>query len=318
MNNMVSDVINPDLLHSIEGKKRELDALRPFSTELVRKLEEQFTVECTYNTNAIEGNTLTLRETELVINRGLTIGKKSLKEHFEAINHKDGINYLYDFVQKKKELDENAIFALHKIILKNIDNIDGGHYRTSNVMITGAIHIPPSAIKIQRLMNEFFEWYYTYKTELSIAELAAWVHYKLVHIHPFIDGNGRTARLLMNLVLIQNGYPPAVILNVDRKKYYRVLKDADREKYNDFFDFIGRSIERSLLIYLNAMKSKNDIEDKYGYISLQEATKLCDYGIEYLSFLARTGKLQAVKIRRNWMTTREAVLEYLEGKKSPK
>jgi Fic family protein len=314
MDIMVCDILNPDILDSIEGKKRELDSFRPFSAGLVRKLEEQFTVEWTYNTNAIEGNTLTLQETELVINRGLTIGNKSLKEHFEAINHKEGIKYLYDFVQKKKELDENIIFALHKIILKNINDIDSGHYRSSNVMITGAIHIPPSAIKIQRLMNEFFEWYYTHKRKLSVAELAAWVHYKLVHIHPFIDGNGRTARLLMNLILIQHGYPPAVILNVDRRKYYRVLKEADREKFNGFIDFIGRSIERSLLIYLNAIKSKNDIEDKYGYISLQEAAKLCDYGIEYLSFLARTGKLKAIKIQRNWMTTKEALSDYIERK----
>jgi Fic family protein len=115
----------------------------------------------------------------------------------------------------------------------------------------------------------------------------------------------------MNLILIQSGYPPAIILNVDRQKYYRVLKDADREKYNDYMNFIGRSIERSLLIYLNALKSKNDTEDKYGYISLQEAAKLCDYSMEYLSYLARTGKLQAIKIRRNWMTTREAVLDYV-------
>jgi len=309
---MVSDVMNPDLLKSIEGKKRELDAFRPFPTEIVRKLEEQFTVEWTYNSNAIEGNTLTLKETELVINRGLTIGKKPLKEHFEAINHKEGIQYLYNFVKKKKELDEDTISALHKIILKNINDTEGGHYRTSNVMITGAIHIPPSAIKIKKLMNEFFEWYYKNRKKLSIAELAAWVHYKIVHIHPFIDGNGRTARLLMNLILIQNGYPPAVILNVDRQKYYRALKDADREKYNSFFNFMGRSIERSLFIYLNAFKSKGDKKDKYGYISLQEASKLCGYGIEYLSYLARTGRLQAVKIRRNWMTTREALLEYTE------
>jgi len=309
---MVSDVLNPDLLKSIEGKKRELDSFRPFSAEIARKLEEQFTVEWTYNSNAIEGNTLTLNETELVINRGLTIGKKSLKEHFEAINHKEGIQYLYDFVKKKKELDEDVILSLHKIILKNIDDTEGGHYRTSNVMITGAIHIPPSAIKIKRLMDEFFEWYYKNKKKLSVAELAAWAHYKIVYIHPFIDGNGRTARLLMNLILIQNGYPPAVILNVDRQKYYRALKDADMEKYDGFINFIGRSIERSLLIYLNALKSKNDKKDKYGYISLQEASKLCDYGIEYLSYLARTGKLQAVKIRRNWMTTREALLEYTE------
>jgi Fic family protein len=307
---MVSDIFNPDLLKSIDGKKRELDSFRPFSTEILRKLEEQFIVEWTYNSNAIEGNTLTLKETELVINRGLTIGRKSLKEHFEAINHKEGIQYLYDFVKKKKELDEGTILALHKKILKNIDDTEAGHYRTSNVMITGAVHIPPSAVKIKRLMNEFFEWYYENKKKLSVAELAAWVHYKIVHIHPFIDGNGRTARLLMNLILLQNGYPPAVILNVDRQKYYRALKEADKEKYGNFMNFIGRSIERSLLIYLNALKSKNDKKDKYGYISLREASKLCDYGIEYLSFLARTGKLQAVKIRRNWMTTREAILEY--------
>jgi Fic family protein len=312
---MLSDTLDPNLLKSIEGKKRELDSFRPFPGELVRKLEEQFTVEWTYNTNAIEGNTLTLQETELVINRGLTIGNKSLKEHFEAINHKEGIQYLYDFVQKKKELDEGTVLALHKKILKNINETEGGHYRAPNDMITGAVHISPSAIKIQKLMNEFFEWYYAQKTKLSIAELAAWVHYKLVYIHPFIDGNGRTARLLMNLILIQSGYPPAIILNVDRQKYYRVLKEADREKYNDYMNFIGRSIERSLLICLNALKSKNDTEDKYGYISLQEASKLCDYSMEYLSYLARTGKLQAIKIRRNWMTTREAVLDYV-GKMS--
>ena len=312
MNIMISDIINPALLGRIEEKKRELDSLRPFSPEIVRKLEEQFIVEWTYNSNAIEGNTLTLQETELVISRGLTIGNKSLIEHFEALNHKEGIQYLYNFVKKKKDLNEETLFAVHKIILKNIDDLEGGHYRRSNVMITGSIHIPPSAIKIQRLMDDFFEWYYENKKKLSVACLAAWVHYKIVYIHPFIDGNGRTARLLMNLILIKHGYPPAVILNVDRKKYYRLLKEADKENFFGFFDFIGRSIERSLLIYLNALKSKNDKEDKYGYISLQEAAKLCDYSIEYLSFLARTGKIKAIKIRRNWMTTREALSDYID------
>ena len=309
---MVSDMINPELLKSIEGKKRELDSFRPLPAAIVRKLEEQFTIEWTYNTNAIEGNTLSLQETELVINRGITIGNKTMREHFEAINHKEGIQYLYSFVKKKKKLDEAALLELPKIILKNINDADGGHYRSANIMITGAIHIPPSGIKIQRLMNEFFEWYYKNKSKLSVVELAAWVHYKIVWIHPFIEGNGRTARLLMNLLLIQNGYPPAVILNLDRRKYYRLLKEADRENHNGFIDFIGRSIERSLLIYLNTIKSQNDTENKYGYISLLEASKQCDYSMEYLSFLARTGKLQAIKIRRNWMTTREAVLDYVK------
>jgi Fic family protein len=310
---METDTINTNLLKSIEGKKRELDTFRPFSPEIVRKLDEQFTLEWTYNSNAIEGNTLSLQETDLVINRGLTIGNKTLKEHFEAINHKKGIQFLYDFVRKKKELDEKIISEIHKIILENINDIDAGHYRNTNVMITGAVHIPPSAIKIPRLMTEFMEWYYEHKSKLSIVELAGWVHYRMVYIHPFADGNGRTSRLLMNLILLQNGYPPAVILNIDRKKYYQVLKEADREHYNNYFNFIGRSIERSLLIYLNALKSKNDKEDRYGYISLQEAAKMCEYGIEYLSYLARTGRLQAVKIRRNWLTTKEALMDYIKN-----
>lgn len=198
------------------------------------------------------------------------------------------------------------------MILKNISEIDAGHYRNENVMILGAIHLPPPAVKIPKLMAEFMEWYYENKTKLSVVELAAWIHYKLVYIHPFIDGNGRASRLLMNLILLQHGYPPAVILNIDRKRYYKFLKEADRGRYINFFNFIGRSVERSLLIYLNALKSKNDTEDRYGYISLQEASKLCDYGIEYLSYLARTGRLSAVKINRNWMTTREALMDYVE------
>jgi Fic family protein len=178
-------------------------------------------------------------------------------------------------------------------------------------MILGAAHIPPSSVKIPRLMQEFLEWYYSNKRKLPVVELAAWVHYKLVHIHPFIDGNGRTARLLMNLILLSHGYPPAVILTVDRKKYYRVLMEADRERYTNYFDFIGRSVERTLIIYLNALKSKNDVQDKYGYISLREASALCDYGVEYVSYLARTGRLGAIKIGRNWATTREALADYL-------
>jgi Fic family protein len=308
----IIDIIDVGLLKSIEGKKRELDALRPLSPEIVRGLDEQFTTEWTYNSNAIEGNTLSLRETDLVINRGLTIGNKTLKEHFEAINHKEGVQFLYDFVKKKKELDEKVVLEIHKIILKNISDMDAGRYRNANVMITGALHLPPSAVKVPKLMMEFMEWYYRHKSKLSVTELAGWVHYRLVRIHPFIDGNGRAARLLMNLILLRNGYPPAVILNIDRKKYYRVLKEADRGRYSGYFNFIGRSIERSLLIYLNALKSRNDKEDRYGYMSLRDASKICEYGIEYLSYLARTGRLKAIKIRRNWLTTREALLDYIE------
>ena len=317
---MQSDMLglmNQKLLTSIEGKKREFDRFRPLSPGILQKLREQFILEWTYNSNAIEGNTLSLQETELVLNRGLTIGNKTLKEHFEAINHKNGIEFVERFVVKKKNLDETFIKELHLLILKNIDDRNAGVYRVTNVRILGAIHIPPNPYKIPHLIQEFLAWYYEHQHTMPIPELAAYVHYKFVCIHPFIDGNGRTSRLLMNLVLMQNGYPPAVILNIDRKKYYRVLKLADLDKPQEFVNFIGRAIERSLIIYLQSIKPVANIKERQGYISLKEATQYCNYSLEYLSLLARQGKLPAVKFQRNWMTTREAIEDYKDNRKNP-
>lgn len=318
LSDMIQGSMDKRLLDSIEGKKRELDRFRPLPSTVVQKLNEQFTLEWIYNSNAIEGNTLTLQETELVLNRGLTIGNKSLQEHFEAINHKEGIKYLEKFIEKKNDLSEDFIRSIHKIILKNINDYEAGNYRNTNVRILGAVHIPPNPMKIPALMNEFIEWYYTNKYTMPIPELAAWIHYQFVYIHPFIDGNGRTSRLLMNLVLLQNGYPPAVILNIDRKKYYSVLKQADLNKPNEFINFIGRAIERSLIIYLNSVKPVSKKTELQGYITLKEATKYCNYSLEYLSLLARKGKLPAVKFQRNWMTTREAIENYKEANKKEK
>ncbi len=318
--NMESDIVLPMnriLLLSIEGKKRELDRYRPLPSGIVAKLREQFTLEWTYNSNAIEGNTLTLQETELVINRGLTIGNKTLQEHFEALNHKAGIELVERFVEKKSDIDEVFIKNLHSIILKNIDDTGAGVYRVSTVRILGAVHIPPNPVKIPKLMQEFLAWYHENRHVLPMPELAAYVHYKFVCIHPFIDGNGRASRLLMNLVLMQNGYPPAVILNVDRKKYYRVLKQADLDKPQDFIDFIGRAIERSLIIYLNSIKPATEATEHQGYISLKDATEYCEYSLEYLSLLARQGKLPAVKFNKNWMTTREAIESYIQNRRPP-
>lgn len=301
------------LLDSIEGKKRELDGFRPLPPSIAHKLNEQFALEWTYNSNAIEGNSLSLRETELVLNRGLTIGNKSLQEHFEAINHREGIRFLEAFVGKKNNLSEDFIQDLHRIILKNIDDQEAGHYRRANVRILGAVHLPPNPVKIPALMNELIEWYYKNKSALPVPELAAWLHYHFVCIHPFVDGNGRTSRLLMNLVLMQHGYPPAVLLNVDRKKYYSVLKQADLDRPNEFLNFIGKAIERSLVIYLNSIHDVSEATPPRAYIPLSEATKYCDYSLEYLSLLARKGRLPAVKFQRNWMTTREAVEDYVEA-----
>lgn len=301
--------MDKNILKSIEGKKKELDKHRPLNTSIAGKLEEQFELEWTYNSNAIEGNTLSLQETEVVLRRGITIGGKSVNEHLEAINHKDGIKYIEDIIKKRIDMSEDVIREIHRLILKGIDDLEAGAFRRHNVRIVGAFLIPPQSIKVKAKMDELLVWYFENKYNMPIPQLAAQMHYRFVCIHPFIDGNGRVARLLMNLVLMTNGYPPAIILNVDRKKYYRVLNDANKGNEEYFEDFIGRSIERSLIIYLNSIKP--DLSEREGLISLKEATKYCDYSQEYLSLLARKGKLSAIKINKEWVTTQEAIEEYI-------
>ena len=304
--------MNEKLLSSIEGKKRELDRNRPLNASIVRKIEEEFTIAWTYNSNAIEGNTLTLQETEIVINTGITIGGKTVNEHFEAINHKEGIEYLKSVVNKNEKITEGTIKKLHALILKSIDDKEAGNYRKHNVRIIGANHLPPQSIKVPRLMNEFIEWLNMNEYTMNISQLASEVHYKFVMIHPFIDGNGRVARLIMNLILMKYGYPPAIILKVDRKRYYRVLNEANLGKMGSYENFIGRAIERSLIIYLNSIEP--DQREEQMFIRLKYATKYCDYSQEYLSLLARKGKIAAVKINKDWMTTREAIEEYIKNK----
>ena len=304
--------INPEILERITEKKKALDSVRPVSQSAFRKLKERFAVEWTYNSNAIEGNTLTLNETRLVLERGLTVKGKSLRDHLEAINHRDAIDYLETLVNIKEDINENMIKRMHFIILKGIDDKDIGIYRNVRVRIAGAVFTPPSPLKIDGLMSELIKWL---KTEnMHPVELAALAHYKLVHIHPFIDGNGRTSRLFMNLILMRYGYPPAVLLNNERKKYYDRLKKSDMGDTEPFVNLIAQSVERSLDLYLEALEPEVSGDQKE-FILLSEAAKETPYSQEYLSLLARQGKLGAIKISRNWMISRYELKRYLEKQK---
>ncbi len=299
-------------LAAIGRLKEQLDALRPFPKAAIGRLHEQMVVEWTYNSNAIEGNTLTLKETAIVLQQGLTISGKPLREHLEAVNHRQAITELEQMLQEKKNLDEAAVRALHRIILKGIDDHEAGHWRRERVRILGAIHLPPDPRKIPIQMDQFFKDLDLEYSSLHPILRAAMAHHRLVYIHPFIDGNGRCARLFMNLLLMQSGYPPAVILKTDRRKYYRVLQEADQGKYHQYFRFIMRAVERSLALYLQALTPSADVGyEKQGYITLAEAAKGTPYSQEYLSLLVRKGKLAAVKFQRNWMTTHDAVREYI-------
>ncbi|MFH1790108.1 MAG: Fic family protein [bacterium] len=304
-----------EVLDRLRQKKKKLDSFRPFSKSVLNRLREQFVIEWTYNSNGIEGNTLTLRETALVLREGITVRGKTLKEHTEATNHKKAIEFVENFVVKKSGLTEKILLDIHGIVLSDIDDEYAGIYRNQNVRILGARVIPPNPLKIQRLMDEFFKWLNNNSDKLHIIEQVALAHYKLVKIHPFIDGNGRTSRLIMNLLLMQKGYPPAVILKNDRKKYYSTLNEANMGRFKPFVLFVAQSIERSLGLYLEAIEPKINKKqvDLTEYISLMDASKICNYSQEYLSLLARRGKIHAIKRNRNWLITKESIEEYINN-----
>ena len=211
------------MFSKIDQLKEQLDQLRPLDPRLVKNLQDDLILRWTYHSNAIEGNTLTLLETKVVLEDGITIGGKSLREHFEAINHREAIFYLHDIIQKNELFSEWQIRNIHQLILKNIDDEQAGRYRTVNVEISGASHFPPDYVLLTDKMAQFVDWYHTQANALHPIEKAARVHADFVGIHPFIDGNGRTSRLLMNLELMKAGYLPCIITVESRLKYYEAL-----------------------------------------------------------------------------------------------
>ena len=216
-----------NLLSQIDRKKRELDTRRPLTEGELERLNEEFVVEYTYNSNAIEGNTLTLRETDLVL-RGLTVDSKPLKDHLEAVGHKDAFDFVRELVKENAPLSEHNIKQIHYLVLADKKQ-DRGVYRRVPVHIMGAHHEPAQPYLIEPKMEQLLQEYKD-DTEHIITKLARF-HIEFEGIHPFIDGNGRTGRLLVNLELMKAGYPPIDIKFKDRMKYYDTF-DAYHVKHN--------------------------------------------------------------------------------------
>ncbi len=306
--------LSPKLATRIDQKLERLQGLRPLPSSAVKKLQERFEIEMTYNSNAIEGNSLTLKETFLVINEGLTIKGKPLKDHLEAKDHHAALEMVYELVSHDSQptLSEHLIRTLHQLVVKKTDEEYAGKYRTSNVFIGGADHIPPDALQVPTDMRHLMSWLAKEQKRLHPVELAALLHHKLVYIHPFFDGNGRTARLVMNVTLIRNGYPLAVILKNDRQKYYRALQAADNGKLSALVKLIAQAVERSLDIYLKTLTPASQHKENYQLLS--EISKNTPYSTKYLNLLARQSKLEAHKQGRNWLSSKEALRRYLEGR----
>ena len=215
------------ILLIIDKKKKELDTRRPLTEGEIARLNEEFVVEYTYNTNAIEGNTLTLRETDLVL-KGLTIDKKPLKDHMEAVGHKEAFDYVRELVKDNIPLSENIIKQIHFLVLADKKD-DRGVYRRIPVRIMGAAHEPVQPYLIQPKMEQLLIDFKN-SNEHIVTKLARF-HIEFEAIHPFIDGNGRTGRLLVNLELMKAGYPPIDIKYIDRFAYYNAF-DAYHVKHN--------------------------------------------------------------------------------------
>jgi Fic family protein len=239
---------------ALEAKKAALDRLRPLPPEVVRTLDAWFRVELTYTSNALEGNTLSRRETAVVLEKGLTVGGKSLMEHLEATNHARAIDFVHSIASAKKRraVPERDILRLHELVLEGIDAANAGRYRNVAVRIAGSTVVLPNPRRVPDLMEQFCDWLRS-SVDLHPVALAGEAHYRLVTIHPFVDGNGRTARLLMNLLLLAHGYPPAIIRPRDRVAYLGALETAQLGGSKTAYDnLIARAVVRSLDIYLDA------------------------------------------------------------------
>ena len=285
MNNQLNLVeLYPDsndlntLLDQIDDLKKSLDSFRPLQGEHIEKLNQYFDEVYTHDSTSIEGNTLTLQETALVLNKGVTIGGKSLREHFEIINHKEAIDYIKELVQSKEIFNKKVLLDIHHLILKNIDLDNAGKFRNIDVMISGSAHKPPTFLQVQNLMDDYFNFYEENKEILNPVILSAEIHERLVTVHPFTDGNGRTSRLVMNLILLQHGFPITNISSQNnlRDEYYKSLEAAQTENSKELFHkFIARNVKEALIKYLEiiSVNAEENEKGEYFYKRVLELTK---------------------------------------------
>lgn len=240
-------------LDRIDTLKSTWNANRPLNVTQLAKIREYFGIQYTYDSNRIEGNTLSLQETSLVVQEGITISGKSMREHLEAVNHAEAIIFIEDLVKKKEALSTRNLKSLHGLILRSIDREHAGQYRKVPVRITGSEHMPPEPYLVDKMMEDYFLFYIQEKKRLHPVILAADLHERLVSIHPFIDGNGRTARLVMNLILLQHGY---TITNLkgdisSRHAYYNALEKVQMDNVPGvFYNLVADAVEASLKSHL--------------------------------------------------------------------
>lgn len=297
--------LDPRLAGRLVRKKVQLDRARPLPTDIVHRLNDDLRVFLTYHSNAIEGNTLTLRETQMVIDYGLTIHGHPLREYLEAANHAEAYNYVVALVDKHEAITRETILALHGLTMDKILEM-AGQFRTVPVSIRGANMTPPPAYQVEGPMRQWVAWLEGEGLEYEPVLRAAIAHHGFEAVHPFIDGNGRVGRLLLNLMLMREGYPPALLLRDWRIRYIQALDTANTGNYSPLANLIGQAVEGGLDLYLQACASLPDEQ----YQLLSALAELSGYSVDYLGWLVRQGRIDAIKRGRRWYSTPEAIQKY--------
>lgn len=241
-----------EIFTEIDKLQKEINAFRPLSKELLKQIREYYRVGLTYASNALEGNSLTESETKIVLEDGITIGGKPLKDHYEAIGHAEAFDFL-NSLAKGKSVSEEDIRNLHRLFYYRIDEKKAGQYRKLKVFITGSKYPLPTPEEILPLMKGLIPKIKKLKETKHPVEASALAHKEFVFIHPFVDGNGRVSRLLMNLILLQEGYNIAVIPPAIRQEYMQTLEKA-RTGDQDFIDLIARMVRETQKDYLRLFK----------------------------------------------------------------
>lgn len=236
-----------------------LQALRPLPNDVIEELQHRFEVALTHNSTAIEGNTLTLSETQIVIEKGVTIGGKSVSEHLEIIGHKEALDFVIELADLRTPIREREIREVHSLVMKGLGNGDSGRYRSLDVKAAGTDYAYPSHLKVSEMMSDFVSWL-KQPTSLHPIEFATEAHVRFVTIHPFRDGNGRVGRLLLNLILLRAGYPIAVVMVRDRAEYIASLEAIQAGGTRDALDnLVIRAVANSFKEILTTALSSSSV-----------------------------------------------------------
>ena len=253
-------------------------------------LDKWLATELAYTSNAIEGNTLTRRETAMAIEEKITSGAKPINDYLEAINHAKAFEFIRDAAKNRIKIDENYILQIHKIILSGIDDTNAGFYRSVRVRISGSQTILPNPLKVPDLMKDFSQW--LEKKDDDMLQKAIEAHYRLVTIHPFVDGNGRTARLLLNSMLLENGYAPIIIRPIDRRRYLNALETYQTtENSEPYYKFMLSTLNRSLKVMIDLLDVGKSEPDK-SLLTISKFAKLCNVPVSSIRYWVNQGKIR--------------------------